>query len=95
MNKFSDDEYDEHQIIDTPEWLALDSAHQQFINLKIVEEYGEPPKIEKYPHHFNGQITCEGSEAYEKDTDGYVELVNRVRPQLIQKYKDVPIDQLI
>lgn len=95
MNKFSDDEYDEHQIIDTPEWLALDSAHQQFINLKIVEEYGEPPKIEKYPHHFNGQITCEGSEAYEKDTDGYVELVNRVRPQLIQKYKNVPIDQLI
>ena len=95
MNKFSDDEYDEHQIIDTPEWLALDSAHQQFINLKILEEYGEPPKIEKYPHHFNGQITCEGSEAYEKDTDGYVELMNRVRPQLIQKYKDVPIDQLI
>lgn len=95
MNKFSDDEFDAHQIIDTPEWLALDPKLKEFIDLKIVEEHGAPPKIEDYPQYTNGLTTREGYEAYEKDTDGYAELVNRVRPMYIQKYKNVPIDQLI
>lgn len=95
MSEFSDDEYDAPQIIETPEWLALDSKRKEFINLKMIQEYGEPPKIEDYPHYPNGLITCEGTKAYEKDDAEYVELVNRVRPLFIQKYKDVPIDQLI
>lgn len=95
MNEFSADEYYVPQIIDTPEWLALDSEHQKFINSKIEEELGEPPKIENYPHYPNGKITDDGNKAFKADFDWYAEVVNRSRPQYIQRYKDVPIDQLI
>lgn len=95
MNEFSDDEYDVPQIIDTPEWLALDSEHQKFINSKIEEELGEPPKIENYPHYPNGKITGDGNKAFKADFDGYAKSVNISRSQYIQRYRDVPIDHLI
>ena len=39
-------------------------------------------------------MSLDESEAYDKDYAEYIRRVNRVRPQLIQKYKDVPTAQL-
>ena len=85
---------DDVKIIDSPEWLAMDKERQNRINTKMVQLIGHPPKKMDYIHSGDGSMSLGESEAYDKDYAEYIRRVNRVRPQLIQKYKDVPTAQL-
>ena len=85
---------DDVKIIDSPEWLAMGKERQNRINTKMVQLIGHPPKKMDYIHSGDGSMSLGESEAYDKDYAEYIRRVNRVRPQLIQKYKDVPTAQL-
>ena len=93
-DEFDDDDYYDVQLIDTPEWLAMDKERQNRINIKMVQQIGNPPKAMDYSHSGDGSMSLDESEAYDKDYAEYIRRVNRVRPQLIQKYRNVPTDQL-
>ena len=72
----------------------MDKERQNRINIKMVQQIGNPPKAMDYSHSGDGSMSLDESEAYDKDYAEYIRRVNRVRPQLIQKYRNVPTDQL-
>ena len=95
LDSIGSDEFDDDvQIINTPEWLAMDKERQNRINIKLVQLIGHPPKTMDYTNSGDGSMSLDEYEAYDKDYAEYIRRVNRVRPQLIQKYRDVPTDQL-